>query len=196
MKQVITAIVVAVAIGILREKLTVPFRFVHLQMQPADATLLMPVEGVSVLRVADTWSVPRPGSRRHQGQDIFAPKGTPVLSATRGIVVRIGTNSLGGKIVSVAGSGGRMYYYAHLDSYAEDLSVGDDVRPGSLIGYVGNTGNARNTPPHLHFGVYMAAGAINPLPILVDGELNGSKKLGHDAAGSTARRLHRTPSRS
>jgi murein DD-endopeptidase MepM/ murein hydrolase activator NlpD len=196
MKQVITAIVVAVAIGILREELTVQFRFVHLQMQPADATLLMPVEGVSVHRVADTWSVPRPGDRRHQGQDIFAPKGTPLLSATKGIVVRIGINSLGGKIVSVAGSGGRMYYYAHLDRYSEDLSAGDDVRPGSLIGYVGNTGNARNTPPHLHFGVYTAAGAINPLPILVDGELNGSKKPGHDAAGSAARRLHRTSSRS
>lgn len=168
MRQVVCAIVVAVVLGILREKAAVPFRLVHLQMQAPDTNLLMPVEGVSVRRVANTWSVPRPGGRRHQGQDIFARKGTPVVSATRGIVVRMGANNLGGNTVGVVGSGGRMYYYAHLDSYADDLSIGDEVRPGSVIGYVGNTGNARNTPPHLHFGVYTTAGAINPLPILVD----------------------------
>ena len=194
MKQVLAAIVLAIAIGILREKLATPLRIMHLQMQPPDAKLLMPVEGISVGRVANTWSVPRPGGRRHQGQDIFARKGTPVVSATSGIVVRIGFNTLGGKIVSVLGSGGRMYYYAHLDRYAEDLSVGDEVKRGTVIGYVGNTGNARTTPPHLHFGVYTASGAINPLPILVNGELHGSKKPLHDAVRAPGRGVHRTAS--
>jgi peptidoglycan LD-endopeptidase LytH len=67
----------------------------------------------------------------------------------------------------VMGNGGRVYYYAHLDRYADDLSAGDEVLAGDTLGFVGNTGNARTTPPHLHFGVYTATGAVNPLPLLM-----------------------------
>jgi peptidoglycan LD-endopeptidase LytH len=148
------------------KKLTMPFRIMRLHSHPADERLLMPVQGARIGRVADTWHAPRPGGRRHEGQDIFAPRGTPVLSATRGIVVRIGDGGLGGKTVSVAGPGGRTYYYAHLDSYASDLAVGGMVNPGAILGYVGNTGNARGAPPHLHFGVYTRTGPVNPLPLL------------------------------
>lgn len=65
-------------------------------------------------------------------------------------------------------SGGRVYYYAHLDAYAPGLEVGDRVSINTLLGFVGTTGNAQGTPPHLHFGVYTFGGAINPLPLLTD----------------------------
>ena len=106
--------------------------------------------------------------RLHEGQDIFAPRDTPVVSATDGVVVRIGENKLGGHTVSVLGPGARTYYYAHLDHYAEGIHVGQLIARGTVIGYIGNTGNARTTPPHLHFGVYGRQGALNPLPLLSD----------------------------
>jgi len=167
------AVILCITTGIFVEKigsarLTIPFRLARLQFREPDRGLLIPVSGVAVRKVTDTWSAPRSGGRLHQGQDIFAPRGTPVVSATEGIVVRVGTNRLGGKVVSIIGAGGRLYYYAHLDGYAEGLDVGHTVSKGSTIGYVGNTGNARGTPPHLHFGVYTPAGALNPLPMFVD----------------------------
>lgn len=150
------------------EKASLPYRVLRLQSEPPDTALLMPVQGSTVGRVANTWHAGRSGHRLHEGQDIFAPRGTPVRSATDGLVWRIGPNSLGGNTVLVLGSGGRAYYYAHLSRYAEQLQIGDFVHAGTLLGYVGNTGNARTTPPHLHFGVYGATGAVNPLPLLVD----------------------------
>ena len=173
MRHLIAAVIFCITTGIFLEKisidrLTIPFRLARLQFQEPDLQLMMPVAGVAVRKVSDTWSAPRPGGRLHQGQDIFAPRGTPVVSATEGIVVRIGTNQLGGKVISVVGAGGRLYYYAHLERYVEGLEVGDAVLEGSTIGYVGSTGNARGKPPHLHFGVYTPAGALNPLPLFVD----------------------------
>jgi len=82
--------------------------------------------------------------------------------------VRVGDDNLGGHTVSVIGDGGRKYYYAHLDSYAPNLEVGDYVTRNTVLGYVGSTGNADGTPPHLHFGIYTTTGAVNPLPLLVD----------------------------
>ncbi len=145
--------------------------YVHmarLYTQEPDLTLSMPVQDVSRVQVANTWGAPRGSDRLHQGQDIFAPRGTPVISATEGYVLRIGENSLGGQTVSVVGAGGRVYYYAHLDSYAPQLAEGDYVTDNAVLGYVGTTGNAAGTPPHLHFGVYAAGGALNPLPLLID----------------------------
>ncbi|HKO99028.1 MAG TPA: M23 family metallopeptidase [Pyrinomonadaceae bacterium] len=133
-----------------------------------DRELSMPVQDVSKAQVVNTWGAPRGVDRLHRGQDIFAPRGTPVLSATEGYILRIGQNSLGGQTVSVVGAGGRVYYYAHLDSYATGISEGDYVTDKSVLGYVGTTGNAAGTPPHLHFGVYAAGGPLNPLPLLVD----------------------------
>src|SRR5205823_1414666 len=133
-----------------------------------DQNLEMPVQGVTKSQVADTWHAPRAGDRLHEGQDIFAKRGTPVISATHGYVVRIGENHLGGHTVSVIGAGARIYYYAHLDAYAANLAAGDYVTPQTVLGYVGNTGNATGGPTHLHFGVYASGGALNPLPLLVD----------------------------
>lgn len=160
------------AISVGAEKLAHKFLFVvhaaALYSKAPDQKLEMPVQGVSKSQVADSWHLPREGDRLHEGQDIFAKRGTPVLSATEGYVLRIGENDLGGQTVSVLGAGGRVYYYAHLDSYAPNLSVGDHVTAETVLGYVGTTGNAAGTPPHLHFGVYGSGGAVNPLPLLSD----------------------------
>jgi peptidoglycan LD-endopeptidase LytH len=165
MKQLVAALVAIVSIGIVLERFR-PVRLIQLQFREPDRVLQMPVAGASVKRIANTWQAPRSGGRRHQGQDIFAKRGTPVVSATDGMVIRVGANALGGQTVSVLGNGGRVYYYAHLDRYTEGLATGDEVRAGDTLGYVGNTGNARTTPPHLHFGVYTATGTVDPLPLL------------------------------
>ena len=144
-----------------------PYHLARLQAQAPDPTILMPVAGVRVEAVADTWGAPRSGGRTHKGQDIFAERGTAIYPAAEGYVTRIADSGLGGKHVFVSGAGGRRYYYAHLDSFAE-ISYGDRVSTHTIIGYVGNTGNARTTPPHLHFGIYTSRGAIDPLPFLVN----------------------------
>ena len=181
-RKVIRALLIAVsliaivanwpAISVEAEKLAHKFLFVlhvaALYSKAPDQKLEMPVKGVSKSQVADSWRVPREGDRLHEGQDIFAKRGTPVFSATDGYVVRIGENNLGGQTVSVLGAGGRVYYYAHLDSYPPNLSIGDRVTTETVLGYVGTTGNAVGTPPHLHFGVYASGGAMNPLPLLND----------------------------
>jgi len=156
------------AFGVIKEKAVFYARIVKLHTQEPDARLAMPLENISKRQIADTWRAPRGASRRHEGQDIFASRGTPILSATNGYVYKIGENNLGGQTVSVIGSGGRIYYYAHLDSYGRGLEVGDRVSTRTVLGYVGTTGNAQGTPPHLHFGVYTMTGAINPLPMLTD----------------------------
>ena len=142
---------------------------------PDPATeLLMPVDGVSVGQVAETFGAPR-WDRSHEGIDIFAPRWTPVVSAAPGYVYRITDLTLGGLSVTVIGDGGVRYYYTHLEDVAEDLVEGQAVAAGDLMGYVGNDGNAATTPTHLHFGVYVGEeddlcewNAINPLPLLID----------------------------
>ncbi|MGV3623795.1 MAG: M23 family metallopeptidase [Archangium sp.] len=130
----------------------------------------MPVRGMSPRQATDTWNTPRPNRRRHEGIDLFATRGTPVVSATGGEVWRVGTDSLGGRVVTVLGDGPALYYYAHLDDWAPGLRVGQRVKPGQVLGIVGNTGNARTTPPHLHFGVYRVgwwrSSPVNPAPLL------------------------------
>jgi murein DD-endopeptidase MepM/ murein hydrolase activator NlpD len=154
--------------GVIADKLTFYARVARLYTQEPDRRIAMPFADVTKRQIADTWGAPRGTGRRHEGQDIFAPKGTPILSATNGYVYRIGENNLGGQTVSVISAGGRVYYYAHLDAYAPGIEVGDPVTTRTLLGYVGTTGNAQGTPPHLHFGVYTMSGAINPLPLLTD----------------------------
>jgi murein DD-endopeptidase MepM/ murein hydrolase activator NlpD len=150
------------------EVVALPFRLARLAARQPDAILLMPVAGAKVSRVADSWGVPRRGGRAHQGQDIFARKGTAVFSATEGYVVRAGRNRLGGNVIMIAGAGGRRYYYAHLEAFAPEMRVGKKVTTETVIGFVGNTGNAAQTSSHLHFGLYTMTGALNPLPLLRD----------------------------
>lgn len=147
------------------KKALLPVRYAGLLAREPESKIQIPIRSLRKKQIADTWGAPRSGERQHQGQDLFAPRGTPIYSATDGFVYRIGENSLGGKTVSIIGAGGRVYYYAHLDDYAQNLNVGDVVTTESVLGYVGTTGNAKGTPPHLHFGVYTTGGAINPMPL-------------------------------
>ena len=128
----------------------------------------VPVEGVRPRQLTDSWGAARSGNRRHQGIDIFAPCGTPIHSATDGVVFTVGTNSLGGQIVRVLGPGGYWHYYAHLSRFA-NVKQGEKVATGTVLGYVGDTGNAKGTPCHLHYGIYSWANvAQNPYPLLTD----------------------------
>lgn len=103
----------------------------------------------------------------HQGNDIFAPAGTPLFACERGVIVRVGTDVLGGTKLWLSGQSGTRYYYAHLAGYAPGIAEGVLVEAGDLVGYVGDTGNARGTPPHLHFEIHPGGGpAIDPYPIL------------------------------
>jgi len=119
-----------------------------------DASLNFPVPGKDFNSISSFFGDPRDGnSRRHEGIDIFAPRGTPALAVGSGRVTRTGTNRLGGKVVWVSDSQrGYNYYYAHLDSQL--VRPGMQVMEGDTVGLIGNTGNAITTPPHLHFGIY------------------------------------------
>lgn len=137
-------------------------------------TLLMPVDGVRVAQVVDTWQAPRGGGRLHDGQDVFAPRGTPVRAAAPGFVYRIDDLSLGGLTVTIVADGFERHFYTHFDAVPDDLLEGQFVTTDTVIGFVGTTGNAVGTPPHLHFGVYGGDPwacewrATDPLPRMVD----------------------------
>lgn len=143
-----------------------PLYLLHLMSMPASTRVAVPVAGVAARDLRDSWGNARSGGRRHEGIDIFAPRGTPVVASSEGVVWRVGTDPLGGLVVWTLGPGGLMHYYAHLDRYA-DVRPGDRIGVGDRLGYVGTTGNARGGPPHLHYGIYGGAGAINPYPLLV-----------------------------
>ncbi|HEX8636967.1 MAG TPA: M23 family metallopeptidase [Pyrinomonadaceae bacterium] len=147
------------------EKSLAPFRYASLLAGEPETKIQVPIRRIKAKQISDTFQAPRGKDRLHQGQDIFAPRNTPVYSATSGYVWRIAENKLGGNTVWVLGAGGRVYYYAHLESYAPDLKAGDAVTPETVLGFVGTSGNAKGTPPHLHFGVYTQSGAINPLTL-------------------------------
>lgn len=127
--------------------------------------LAFPVEGRGNRAVMSFFGAERDGGRRsHHGIDIFAPRGTPVLAAATGVVRSTRPNTLGGNVVWLRDEvRGQSHYYAHLDSVVARRSQW--VEPGDTLGFVGNTGNARTTAPHLHFGIYEhGRGPIDPLP--------------------------------
>ena len=136
-------------------------------MLTLDPALQFPVADHGMTAIQSFWGAPRDGGRRrHEGVDIFARRGTPVVASVSGYVTRTGDTNLGGKIVWLRDERqNRNLYYAHLDSQA--VEPGDRVQVGDTLGFVGNTGNARTTPPHLHFGIYYRGqGAVNPSPFL------------------------------
>jgi murein DD-endopeptidase MepM/ murein hydrolase activator NlpD len=131
---------------------------------------VMPVTGVQPSAIQSSWHASRSGHRKHEGCDIFAPRGTTVVATTDGVIWAMNQNSLGGNVVYVLGEGMSIYYYAHLDSWAPDLVPGDRVRAGDALGAVGNTGDAQGLPTHLHFGVdrlsVFGSQWIDPAPLL------------------------------
>ncbi|REK19246.1 MAG: hypothetical protein DWQ40_07675 [Actinobacteria bacterium] len=114
---------------------------------------------------SDTWGDPRSGGRSHQGVDMMAAAGTPIAAIYSGTVY-LSTNTLGGKTIWLTSNAGDKYYYAHLDSYV-DVSSGQSVTEGQIIGTVGSTGNASALFPHLHFEFHPGGGsAVNPYPLV------------------------------
>lgn len=113
---------------------------------------------------ADTWGAARSQGRAHQGTDIFAAQGTPVVAVNDGLA-RKGLDPLGGNVATLTDADAR-YYYAHLDAWEGDFPR--KVKAGDVLGYVGTTGNAQGLTPHLHFGVYIGDEAVNPFPELED----------------------------
>jgi len=164
------AAIAGVVLFILGVLVTHPTAWALVRYSGSPGGLEVPVHGVKRPALRSSFGEPRSGHRKHAGIDIFAHRGTPVIAAAEGMVVRIGTTDrLGGNTVWVAGKPSTLYYYAHLDHFAKGLRVGDHVERGDLVGYVGNTGNARTTPPHLHFGMYPAVRAfwpVDPAPLL------------------------------
>lgn len=140
----------------------------------SDRSLVIPIAGVRVSDIADTWGAARGGGLKHAGQDIFARRGTSVFSATVGTVWMIGGSVRGGTWVYVLGAGGRRYYYAHLERVEAGLKEGQQVTTRTVLGTVGTTGDAENTPPHLHFAMFGRPNqdgpcrfpAFDPLPLL------------------------------
>lgn len=144
-----------------------------LHVPGASPPLQVPVAGVSVASLVDSFDDDR-GGRRHEAIDIPAPRGTPVVAAGDGKVVKLFLSKPGGMTVYQFNPSGTLaYYYAHLERYAPRLSEGQNLRRGDPVGYVGSTGNAHPDAPHLHFAVFelgpgrewWKGAPINPLPL-------------------------------
>ncbi|HEX2205892.1 MAG TPA: M23 family metallopeptidase [Longimicrobium sp.] len=142
----------------------------------ASAGLAIPVAGIRAQDLRDTWGEARSGGRAHKGIDIFAARGTPVVAAAAGVVVRRDSAGAGGIALYQRDLDGRtVYYYAHLDRHRPGLKEGDLVRQGDVLGYVGSTGNVSGSP-HLHFAVFTVTDPnrwtrgrdLNPFDLLRD----------------------------
>lgn len=125
-----------------------------------------PVQGPYTF--VDSWGFCRDGcARSHKGNDVMAPWGNEIYATERGVIAKIGDVNLGGLRIWLYGASGTRYYYAHLAGVADGIEEGDTVELGEVIGFVGDTGNARGTPPHLHFEIHPAGrGAVDPFPLL------------------------------
>jgi peptidoglycan LD-endopeptidase LytH len=139
------------------------------------APIQIPVVGVNPGDLRDTFAEIRGGGRTHRAMDILAPRGTPVLASVDGTIRKLFTSKAGGlTIYQFDRDESLVYYYAHLDRYVDGLAEGDFVKQGSVIGYVGTTGNAPVGTPHLHFSIEVLPSTkewwkgepINPYPLL------------------------------
>ena len=135
---------------------------------------MIPVEGIAPGDLRDSFTAPRSGGRTHNAIDISAPTGTPVVAVVDGRISRKHWNRLGGRTLYLTSADGTHdFYYAHLDSYADDLEIGMEVERGDVLGTVGSTGNARG--PHLHFQVLRRGSGrgtpVNPYPLLRESPL-------------------------
>jgi murein DD-endopeptidase MepM/ murein hydrolase activator NlpD len=170
----------------------VSFSFV--KKKPSSAvskSLVFPVAGKRSY-VGSFWGDVRDaGKRSHEGIDIFAKKGTPVVAICDGVIVSRGTTPRGGKVLWLQSSGHPWsVYYAHLNE--QKVRKGQFVKKGQVIGTVGKTGNAKYTPPHLHFGIYTGKGAVNPLPYVKSSKKIVSPKMPQTSKKKTAKKAGRT----
>ena len=139
--------------------------------------LLVPVQGIKSAQLTDTFYQPRGEQRQHEALDIAAPTGTPVVAVADGKVAKLFHSKPGGLTVYQFDPTGQFaYYYAHLDRYADGIAEGMEVKRGTLIGYVGVTGNSDPNAPHLHFAVvaltpekqWWKGTPLNPFPLMSD----------------------------
>jgi peptidoglycan LD-endopeptidase LytH len=138
--------------------------------------LLVPVAGIDASALRSTFTDARGGGRRrHEALDIMAPRGTPVLAAVDGRIAKLFTSVAGGLTVyQFDPEENYSYYYAHLDRYEANLAEGKTVHRGEVLGYVGTTGNAQESAPHLHFAIFKLGPEkrwwegepIDPFPVL------------------------------
>lgn len=125
----------------------------------SSAVVPLPVLfGVELSNLRTDFGDPRSNGRTHIGNDIMAPRGTPIVSPTPAVVLRIGTGPGEGNYVYTANPGGETFVYMHLDTFGEGVTQGTVLEKGSIIGYVGNTGNASGGAPHLHFEIHTSGG--------------------------------------
>jgi peptidoglycan LD-endopeptidase LytH len=165
------------------------------------AGLTFPVEGKTSRAIGSVFGDSRDGgARSHEGIDIFAARGTTVKAVADGVIMKVNTTNIGGRVVWQYDSQRDVeYYYAHLNS--QSVKPGQRVTAGTEIGTVGNTGNARTTPPHLHFAVYRPGRvAINPVPFIYDAPGNpvepvlvDLRRLGDWTETRRASTLHASP---
>jgi murein DD-endopeptidase MepM/ murein hydrolase activator NlpD len=146
--------------------------------------IFVPVAGADMSKVEDSFYEPRDGGRTHRAIDILAPRGTPILSADDGKILRMTTSALGGISMYTVDTENRLvYYYAHMDHYNDAMSPGRTIARGDTLGYVGTTGNAPKDTPHLHFQVmrWPADGKYwNGDPIDPYAALGGVARAGRD----------------
>jgi murein DD-endopeptidase MepM/ murein hydrolase activator NlpD len=129
--------------------------------------MVCPVDGA--VSFSDTWGAPRSGGRTHKGVDMSASLGTPLVAMETGRIYRLSNSTLGGLTVYLLGNSGDIYYYAHMDSWADGLAGGQKVSAGDLLGTVGTTGNSPSWLPHLHLGWQPDGGNwANPYPLVND----------------------------
>ncbi len=142
---------------------------------PDGTKLIIPVAGVKPSELLDTFTALRSGGRTHNAIDIMAPRETAVLAAADGEILRLITNALGGTTLYLLSIDRKVvFYYAHLDYYAEGLFIGQKVKQGEVIAFVGDTGNAGIGNFHLHFAVWLVEDPkifsngtnLNPYPLL------------------------------
>ena len=117
---------------------------------PTPANRVCPVNGASSF--SNSWGAPRSGGRTHKGVDMSASRGTPLVAMESGAIYRLSNSTLGGISIYLIGNSGDLYYYAHLDAWAEGLAGGQKVAAGDPLGIVGTTGNSPSWAPHLHLG--------------------------------------------
>ena len=155
----------------------------RISIYSAPSTLRLPIIGLTSADLDDNYGAPRDGGKRsHRGIDIFAPRGAQVVAVTDGYISYIGEQGKGGRCLWLVTDNGTSFYYAHLDRWAPGLYEGMEVSSGSLLGYVGTTGNAVHTPPHLHFQVVDNDEAVNPYPLLKRSTIavrGSGTRLGH-----------------
>jgi murein DD-endopeptidase MepM/ murein hydrolase activator NlpD len=127
---------------------------------------VFPVRGAH--SYVDSWGAARSGGRTHKGTDIMAPRGTSLVACVSGTITRVNAydNGLGGRTIYLRGSNGTVYYYAHCNSVASGITAGKYVSAGTVIGTVGNSGNARGGPCHCHFAIIVGGVYVNPYPTL------------------------------